>query len=283
MHLALALTTLLLAAASSIAADASPASSATTAPAPVPKRSADVTERIVGLVKDGHLSVPVDNDVLGVDPSEGDLKKLRVEFTVGGRVRSRAWAEGQTAEIAAPKGEKLVVTRAIYGVSDEPVDVTSAVAGALKDNALDIEATNEALGIDPDPGPTKQLVVLYAIDGVHHIEAVEERQPFRLVKPDGGAKLTIVRATYGVPVKWFDVLEIVESKLKDSKLSITADNELLGDPSFGDTKTLRVEYAVAGKPHTAEASEQETIDIPAAADGAGTLVITRARYGVLGG
>src|SRR6185369_7995724 len=120
------------------------------------------------------------------------------------------------------------------------------------------------------------LVVLYAVGDALHIEAVEERQPFRIARPEGAAKLTIVRATYGVPVKWFDVLEIVESKLKDGKLSVTADNELLGDPSFGDTKTLRVDYTVAGKPHTAEATEQETIEVPTAADGAGPLVVTQA-------
>jgi len=165
----------------------------------------------------------------------------------------------------------------------------------VKDNALSVTANNDNF-TDPASGVEKKLVVEYTVDGVAGRRSVPENATLTIAVA-AGKKLVIKKATYGdlpaqddiipagdvtpaVPAATADVTDKVKAAVKDNKLTITASNDALGsDPAVGITKQLKVDYTVDGKPHTATATEGDDLTLPAAADGAGTLVITKATWG----
>ena len=73
---------------------------------------ADVTGAVSAAVKDGRLSLKVENDLLGGDPAFNTVKTLRVEYRVGEKDEARTLAEHETLELA---GLGLKVLRARYG------------------------------------------------------------------------------------------------------------------------------------------------------------------------
>ena len=79
-------------------------------------RQADVTARLRALVQDNHLSVVADNKIAG-DPAYLSLKRLRVDYTLGGVAHSQTVREDATLTIPGP-GETsgpLVLQHAVYG------------------------------------------------------------------------------------------------------------------------------------------------------------------------
>lgn len=69
-------------------------------------RSADVTEKVVAIVKGGASSVDASNRLFG-DPAPGRVKKLRVEYIINGQPATRTVAENDAARLsvnAAPPG-----------------------------------------------------------------------------------------------------------------------------------------------------------------------------------
>lgn len=78
-------------------------------------RSADVTEKIAGMVKGGASSVQASNRVFG-DPAGGRVKKLRVEYTVNGHPVTRTVGENETMT---------------FGVTAAPPAVIDALCAAL--------------------------------------------------------------------------------------------------------------------------------------------------------
>lgn len=79
-----------------------------------------------------------------------------------------------------------------------------------------------------------------------------------------------------------DVTAAVRGRVQDNALKVTAGNALAGDPAPNTHKQLQVEYSLNGTAHRQTAREEETLQIPAAGETPGTLVITKATYGVLG-
>jgi len=66
-------------------------------------------------VKGNKVSITASNDAFG-DPAEGQVKKLKIDYTIGDEAMSKTAAEGETIEITAPAGKKLFIKRALYGV-----------------------------------------------------------------------------------------------------------------------------------------------------------------------
>jgi alpha-L-rhamnosidase len=60
---------------------------------------ADVTAKLAALVKDNRLSVEVNNKNLGGDPARNVVKRLRVEYELGGKSFTRVVDENQTLSI----------------------------------------------------------------------------------------------------------------------------------------------------------------------------------------
>jgi hypothetical protein len=68
----------------------------------------------------------------------------------------------------------------------------------------------------------------------------------------------IIRASYGGA----DVTDIVRSQVKNNHLSITADNNIIGDPQLGTLKFLEVEAEIDGKIVIERATENTIMVLP---------------------
>ncbi len=139
----------------------------------------DVTDKVKEMVKDNALSVEATNDNFG-DPADGIVKKLKVDYTIGGVAASKTVNEGETLTIAAgdkPVVSNLVIKKAVYGDLPEggKTDVTAKVAAMVKDGALSVAATNENFG-DPAEGIQKKLKVDYTFDGKEKSKTVDENE-----------------------------------------------------------------------------------------------------------
>jgi hypothetical protein len=125
----------------------------------------------------------------------------------------------------------------------------------------------------------KQLIVRYAIDGKQKMMSVEETEELKIPAPAAG-KLTIIEATYGLPVSYFDVTDMVADQMQGNSLKVTPSDELFGDP--GNTlagKKLVVTYVQAGQQETVSAKPGEMLTI--APKNSTPLVIIKATYGVV--
>ena len=136
----------------------------------------DVTEKVAAMVKDNALTVEATNENFG-DPADGTVKKLKVDYTIDDKAKSKTVDEGQTLTLTA-KRSKLVIKKAFYG--DLPdgakTDVTEKVADLISGDGLSVEATNTNFG-DPADGITKKLKVDYTFDGgKEQTKTVEENQ-----------------------------------------------------------------------------------------------------------
>ncbi len=73
---------------------------------------ADVTRIVAAAVKDGRVSLKVENELLGGDPAPLKVKSLRVEYRLGGKDESQVLGEHAMLELA---GADLKIIRARYG------------------------------------------------------------------------------------------------------------------------------------------------------------------------
>jgi putative heme-binding domain-containing protein len=81
-----------------------------------PGKVADVTTRVAAEIKGNKLSVTASNEFFGGDPAEGQVKKLKIEYTIGDEAQTKISGEGEAVEIVAPADKKIFVKRAQYGV-----------------------------------------------------------------------------------------------------------------------------------------------------------------------
>ena len=93
--------------------------------APAAQDPTDVTAKVAAAVKDGRLTIAANNTVFG-DTAPGVSKKLHVEYRAGTEKLTRDAGEGGQVEISAPAGQKLTITKAVYG----PADGSKAVSAA---------------------------------------------------------------------------------------------------------------------------------------------------------
>ncbi len=91
------------------------------------EETTDVTSVVVAAVKDNKLSIDASNATFG-DTAPGIPKKLHVEYRIGDEKLQSETNEGGKIEIAAPEGQKLVITKAVYGPADgsKPVNIEDA-------------------------------------------------------------------------------------------------------------------------------------------------------------
>ncbi len=77
----------------------------------------NVTSTVAAAVKDNKLSISAGNETFG-DTAPGIPKSLHVEYRIDGVKHHRDVSEGRELVIAAPPGQTLVITKAIYGPAD---------------------------------------------------------------------------------------------------------------------------------------------------------------------
>ena len=161
----------------------------------------DVTKLVQLAVAGNALTINVNNDI-GGDPAPTLTKKLKVEYTINGTADSKVVLEGGVLEVKAPKGAKLVVTKAVYGdlKDEQKVDVTGVLTKAIQDDKLSVGVNNEVFGGDPAPTVVKALQVSYTVGGKAAKTTVQEFETLSLPQStDGSGKLVIVSAIYGAP------------------------------------------------------------------------------------
>jgi len=109
------------------------------------------------------------------------------------------WITAETP--AVPASEKLVIRHAVYEANGGVADVTSLVAGMVKENRLRVLVNNEVLGTDPAYGQVKHLRVDYELDGKPFSKTVDEK--LTLVIPDETAGIRYLRKPFELasPVK----------------------------------------------------------------------------------
>ncbi|HET6382110.1 MAG TPA: glycosyl hydrolase [Armatimonadota bacterium] len=88
-----------------------------------------------------------------------------------------------SSQAAAKPSHTLVITRAVYAANDgagTALDVTAALAAAVKHGALRAHATNIFFGTDPAPLHVKHLQVEYVYDGKPGVVTVPENALLRI-------------------------------------------------------------------------------------------------------
>jgi len=159
-----------------------------------PDGKADVTSTVQALVAGGSNSFVAGNNLLGLDPAYGVVKRLRVEYNLGGQMQTNETTESGTLEI--PAGAEVV--RAVYGdfpaldPTKEVIDVTTKVAAILANGANSVTAANQLAGFDPAPMIGKVLRIQLVVDGVPQVIEADEGHPLDI--PVGA---TVVQAAYG--------------------------------------------------------------------------------------
>jgi hypothetical protein len=74
--------------------------------------------------------------------------------------------------------------------------------------------------------------------------------------------LLILKAVYGSSTKKIDVVEQIRALARDGKLTVTASNDIAGDPHFGPVKTLHIDYLYNGEEGSVDVTEGQTVSIP---------------------
>jgi hypothetical protein len=140
--------------------------------------SSDVTAKVAAKVKDGELSILVSKETFG--DSAAAHKKLRIDFTVGGKPYSKSVEDNvylMVCPVVAQTGD-LIIQRARWGdltPNTASVDVTDLVAAKVKNGALSIEATDANFGNMGDPtDSSKKLEVKYTLKGVEAAKTISQ-------------------------------------------------------------------------------------------------------------
>lgn len=152
----------------------------------------------------------------------------------------------------APAAGALVVDSATYGVFDDgkpvagkTITVTDAVRRLVRDGQLRLEVGNDPFG-DPASGEGKTLAVRYTLGGTPGTLVVAEGDTLLIPVPKLAGALAVKKATYGDHAQGmtYDVTDLVKARLRDGRLEVKVDNDVLGDPAVGTFKQLRVEYTI---------------------------------------
>ena len=111
----------------------------------------DVTDKLRALVKNGALSIQVNNEIAG-DPAFNSVKTLRVEYTLNGVAKTANVAENATLDLpGAGQSGNVEIQKATYGVNREP----GAPAILVASHAPAVRVTQELKPVEitqPTPG-----------------------------------------------------------------------------------------------------------------------------------
>jgi len=160
------------------------------------------------------------------------------------------WIEGTGYVEKKPqtKPESLTIIKAVYGADGVEKDVTSILAGMVKDHILSVNVANATFGGDPCVGKVKQLLVEYELGGKRLKQTVAERSTLSI--PEGYAPASTDRL--------FDLrktLKLADQPVAKARLYVTAlglyqmhiNGQRVGDLSFAPEWTdyrKRIRYQV---------------------------------------
>ncbi len=211
--------------------------------------STNVTSVVATAVKENKLTINADNTTFG-DTAPGIPKKLTVEYRIGDEKLKREVNEGGRLEIVAPAGQKLVITKAVYGPVDgskpaqfdasvAPVEVLETLPGFKIEHVL--KANGKAASwicLTKDP---KGRLLLGGQRG----------QAIVRVTLDGGK--VVKEETLQIPVTETMGMLFVENVLylngagRDGKYCLFRCKDTKGDDSYDDVECLREWRGGAGE------------------------------------
>ncbi|MHB8486986.1 MAG: hypothetical protein ACYDCM_14840 [Candidatus Acidiferrales bacterium] len=235
-------------------------------------RFADVTALLSSRIRDGQLSLPVNNDTMGGDPADEHHKTLTVWYLENGRPARVVVDERGYLSLPAERDEfsgNLRIMRAQYGADFRYVDVTDRLNGMIQGDQLRLRVNNDSMGGDPATDRHKQLIVVYIFNGQQFRTRVNEKDVLSLPGVNDRAAdfsaepLRILRATYGFGDQRVDVTARVGAMVNGDRLQFQVSNASLGgDPAMGQHKQLRVVYLWHGIRYETSAPEHGTLAIP---------------------
>jgi hypothetical protein len=139
----------------------------------------DVTAQVAGMVVAGKTEIPANYDTFG-DPAVMHPKRLRVEFTLDGKLMTNTVAEGGVVELKGsgePAGPQvgIKIRKAVYEATDGAggKDVTAQVAGMVAAGKTEIPANYDTFG-EPAVMHPKRLRVEFTLDGKPMTNTVAE-------------------------------------------------------------------------------------------------------------
>ncbi|HEV8383789.1 MAG TPA: YMGG-like glycine zipper-containing protein [Candidatus Acidoferrales bacterium] len=242
-------------------------------------RSSDVTDRLNSQIRDGQLSMSVNNSTMGGDPDHDRPKTLRVTYSVDGREDRITVAEGGYLNLPRDTvGDHydLRIIRATYGTYVRSNDVTDRLNSQIRDGQISMAVNNSTMGGDPDHDRPKTLTVTYSLNGREDQISVPEGGYLNLPRDSssGGYDLRIIRATYGTYVRSNDVTNRLTSQIRDGRLSMAVNNSTMGgDPDHDRPKILTVDYSIGGREDRITVAEGGSLNLPR--DVYGTRLISR--------
>lgn len=186
----------------------------------------------------------------------------------------------------AAMAQRSTVDSAEWGIPGNRVDVTARVRTFEQNGVLQFVVTREALGGDPAPHRTKDLIIrVRRPDGIVEEYNYPERGTVNLqLEPDEThswrgrswhgrdhwrdqaaerSGLYIWRAFYGIEGQFVDVTDILRSRVDGDHLFVRVDNFNLGvDPVPGQRKILHIEYSFNGERGEATVNEKTYVQLP---------------------
>lgn len=140
----------------------------------------DVTAMFQEKSKSGSFRIPINNLTCGGDPAVNQVKRLRVEYEIGGVKTVRHFAEG--SEFVFPNDLKAPprIIRAAYGAADGDgeIDVTATLVGMSARGGFTATVSNSFFGKDPALDRVKRLNVEFEVGGQKHTRSFSEGRSF---------------------------------------------------------------------------------------------------------
>jgi hypothetical protein len=221
----------------------------------------DVTDKVKAMVKDNSLNCSVSNDNFD-DPAQGTVKKLRVEYTMGGVAGAKIANEYETLTIAVGE-QPPVIIKAMWGnlgdgANGGGTDVTDKVAAQVKAGERWIAASADTLGKPDAAGPIpaatpNRLRVEFTINGKKYTKTADLNISLNIAPSvEQSGDLIITKALYGqVPDgPAFDVTDLVAATIHDGAVILPVNDDSFGmgstAPNDGPPKKLLVDYIIKG-------------------------------------
>ncbi len=172
--------------------------------------------------------------------------------------------DGKTIASAVDNGLDIDVTRAIYGILDDPQrtrDVREKVQALVDNRDYSFSVARLAEGDDPAANTPKRVEIEYRIDDVHFAVSGDDPDTVRLTGDT--APITIEKAQYGIlgdPQRTRDVRDKLQHLVNTGEMSFSVARMAQGDdPAVGIVKTLDLEYTVAGRRVALRATDSERV------------------------
>lgn len=196
----------------------------------------DVRDRLQGLVRDGALSVKVDNAAMGGDPAVAKDKSLEVTYELNGATYRTAVREGRTLNL--PDSAAQVVST--------PAAVTAPVAAAPS-------ASPQTRGADT--GASRSA-------GNRNVAApVASSGSVAPLGTAGGLRIFYARYT-AADGREADIRERLRPLLQNDSLRVTVGAEAFGDPAPGASKVATIIYEYKGRTYEKSGRDGEVIQLP---------------------